>query len=304
MKQLGELGEDAIVKRLIEQLRGECPEQGNIVAGPGDDCAVVDLGQRGRYQLLKTDCIVEGVHYLSNTPAAKVGWKAIARVISDFAAMGGMPSHLLVTIAMPAGQSIQYLEKLYQGMQKCASRYGATICGGETSAVPTGSSAVISVAGTGWVEKSRCIMRGGGKAGDLVLVTGRLGGSIGGKHLTFVPRIEEARWLGKHFRIRSMMDLSDGLGSDLPRLAEASQCGYLLHENALPRNRGCSESQALADGEDYELLLSVSPRTVGRLQSEWAKKFPSLLLSVVGELTRKDAGGGSNIHGWEHFEPN
>lgn len=303
MNRLGEIGEDAIVKRLTGQLRGECPELGRIVAGPGDDCAVVDLGQRGRYQLLKTDCIVEGIHYFSNTPAAKVGWKAIARVISDFAAMGGMPGHLLVTIAMPADRSIQYLEKLYQGMQSCASAHGAAICGGETSAVPEGSAAVISVAGTGWVEKSSCIMRSGGKAGDVVLVTGRLGGSMGGKHLTFQPRLEEARWLGKHFRIRAMMDLSDGLGCDLPRLAAASHCGYLLYEDALPRNRGCSVSQALADGEDYELLLSVSRRTAGRLQSCWAEKFPSLPISVVGELTDADVANGQEIHGWQHFQP-
>ncbi len=302
MNRLGEIGEDAIVKRLIEQLDGDCPEAGRIVAGPGDDCAVVDLGQRGRYQLLKTDCIVEGIHYLPETPADKVGWKAIARVISDFAAMGGMPGHLLVTIAMPAKQSIQYLEKLYEGMQKCASAYGAAICGGETSAVPDGAAAVISVAGTGWVEKPRCIMRGGGRAGDLVLVTGRLGGSLAGKHLAFQPRLEEARWLSKHFRLRSMMDLSDGLGCDLPRLAAASNCGYVLHEKALPRNKGCDVSQALADGEDYELLFSVSPRTVGRLQSAWEKQFPDLLLTVVGELTHADGTSGQEIHGWQHFQ--
>lgn len=303
MNRLGEIGEDAIVKRLIEQLHGDSSGEGRIVAGPGDDCAVVDLGQRGRYQLLKTDCMVEGIHYLRDEPAAKVGWKAIARVISDFAAMGGMPGHLLVTIAMPAGQSIQYLEKLYQGMQKCASAYGAVICGGETSAVPKGSSAVISVAGTGWVEKSRCIMRSGGKAGDMILVTGRLGGSLRGKHLTFEPRLEQARWLGEHFRIRSMMDLSDGLGCDLPRLAAASQCGYLLHEDALPRNRGCSVSEALADGEDYELLFSVSPRTVSKLQSAWEKQFPVLSLSVVGELTHTKALSDPEISGWQHFQP-
>ena len=124
MSCLGDIGEDALVKRLIEQLGDECAKDESIILGPGDDCAVVDLGQRGQcdqYQLLKTDSMVEGIHYLADTPAAKVGWKAVARVISDFGAMGGLPSHLLITIAMPPEKSVSYLEKLYQGMQRCAS---------------------------------------------------------------------------------------------------------------------------------------------------------------------------------------
>ena len=307
MSSLGDIGEDALVKRLIEQLGDGCANDESIILGPGDDCAVVDLGKRGQcdqYQLLKTDSMVEGIHYLADTPAAKVGWKAIARVISDFGAMGGLPSHLLITIAMPPEKSVSYLEKLYQGMQRCASAYGATICGGETSAVPENAAAVISVAGTGWVEKSRCIRRSGGKRGDLILVTGKLGGSIRGKHLSFSPRVEEARWLTEHFRVNSMMDLSDGLGSDLPRLAAASQCGYLLNEQSLPLNKACDISQAIGDGEDYELLFTISARSVGQLEQAWAKQFPELMLSVVGELTDNDHDAVSNGQGWQHFKSN
>lgn len=307
MSSLGDIGEDALVKRLIEQLGDGCANDESIILGPGDDCAVVDLAKRGQcdqYQLLKTDSMVEGIHYLADTPAAKVGWKAIARVISDFGAMGGLPSHLLITIAMPPEKSVSYLEKLYQGMQRCASAYGATICGGETSAVPANAAAVISVAGTGWVEKSRCIRRSGGKRGDLILVTGKLGGSIRGKHLSFSPRVEEARWLTEHFRVNSMMDLSDGLGSDLPRLAAASQCGYLLNEQSLPLNKACDISQAIGDGEDYELLFTISARSVGQLEQAWAKQFPELMLSVVGELTDNDHDVVSNGQGWQHFKSN
>ncbi len=303
MKRLRDMGEDALIERLLNQLPKGADAGGNVIVGPGDDCAVVDVGHRYRYQLLKTDSLVEGVHYLPETPAAKVGWKAVARVVSDFAAMGGWPDQLLVTIAMPSDMEVRYLEKLYRGMQKCASKYGATICGGETSSVPKGSAAVISIAGTGWVKKRKYITRSGGKAGDSVLVTGKLGGSIRGKHLNFLPRLEEARWLAENFRIRSMMDLSDGLGRDLPRLAKASDCGYRIDEQSLPRNRNCSVAQALGDGEDYELLVTVSKRTAARLSKEWKTFFPQLPLTVVGELDVVGGTESNNLGGWQHFQP-
>jgi thiamine-monophosphate kinase len=299
MKQLSDIGEDALIRRLISGLdQGE-----DVLVGPGDDCAVVDVGLEDRYQLLKTDSLVEGVHYLAETPAVRVGWKAIARVLSDFAAMGGYPGQLLVTIAMPADKKLLYLEELYRGMEKCASRYEAVICGGETTSVPTGSAAVISVAGTGWVKKNQLVCRGGGAIGDRVLVTGQLGGSIKGKHLDFTPRLDEAKWLTANFHLQSMMDLSDGLGRDLPRLAQASGCGYIIYEDDLPRNIDCSVAQALGDGEDYELLLTVSASEVSILLVQWAERFPKLPLTVVGELTEKSAKNSSDsaTGGWEHF---
>ncbi len=301
MSRLVDIGENAVVERLIAQLGHTCEKDDQLVVGPGDDCAVVDLDQVDRYQLLKTDSLVEGIHYLPETSASQVGWKAVARVISDFAAMGGMPGHMLVTIAMQPKTSMGYLERLYQGMQSCASLYGATICGGETSSVPEGSAAVISVAATGWVEKNRCVRRSGGNVGDLVMVTGSLGGSIEGKHLSFSPRVDEARWLTDHFRINAMMDLSDGLGSDLPRLAAASQCGFTICHDSLPCNEGCDLAQALADGEDYELLFTVLPELEKPLREAWAMNFPDLQLSVVGKLTEKQEGVTVGEQGWQHF---
>ena len=302
MERLADMGEDALIERLLRQLKDPCSIGDQIIVGPGDDCAVVDLGQRGKYQLLKTDSMVEGVHYLPETPAAKVGWKAVARVISDFAAMGGMPGQLLVTIAMPADKSVVYMERLYQGMQRCASAHGAVICGGETSSVPDGSAAVISVAGTGWVERARCTTRSGGKAGDRILVSGKLGRSIRGKHLSFSPRLEEARWLTENFRIRAMMDLSDGLGRDLARLAMASGCGYRIEEQSLPRDRACDIAQALWDGEDYELLFTVSARTAAKLCDAWKDRFPALSLTVVGELIGGQSAAAPESSGWQHFK--
>ncbi|MBT8035946.1 MAG: thiamine-phosphate kinase [Verrucomicrobiae bacterium] len=303
MKRLSDIGEDSLIERLVHRLDRGGESGDRVVVGPGDDCAVVDVGRPGLYQLLKTDSLVEGVHYLAETPAAKVGWKAVARVISDFAAMGGWPGQLLVTIAMPADKEVRYVDGLYRGMNKCAAAYGAEICGGETSSVPDGSAAVISVAGTGWVKKSRYVTRSGGQVGDLVLVTGKLGGSIKGKHLNFLPRLEASRWLVDQFRIRSMMDLSDGLARDLPRLAMASDCGFLIDKKMIPRNRGCDLSQALGDGEDYELLLTVSRRTAAKLCRDWSHAFPALPLTVIGELTDKASGEAlpGQLGGWSHF---
>jgi len=295
MKKLSDVGEDALISRLVRGL-----DQGDdVLVGPGDDCAVIDLGISDVYQLLKTDSLVEGVHYLPDTDACRVGWKAIARVLSDFAAMGGYPGHLLVTIALPATQELRYVEALYKGMEKCASRYGAVICGGETSAVPDGSAAVISIAGTGWVKKDQLVRRSGGEVGDLVLVTGELGGSIKGKHLSFSPRLDEVKWLTEHCCLHAMMDLSDGLARDLPRLAKASGCGYQIDKATIPRNRECSVAQALGDGEDYELLFTLAADEVSRLKDEWSIAFPALELSVVGSLTSEPVDLPSG--GWEHF---
>ena len=298
MKTLEDMGEDAVVSYLIGMLnQGE-----GVVVGPGDDCAVVDVGQPDRFQLLKTDCLVEGVHFESREDPERVGWKAVARVVSDFAAMGGEPEHLLVTIALSPETELSYVESLYTGMQKCASQFHASLVGGETSAVPSGSAALISVAGTGSVEKSQLVTRAGGEVGDAVFVSGCLGGSIKGRHLDFVPRVEEVLWLTQHFNVHAMMDLSDGVARDLPRLAAASECGYRIDRNAVPVTDGCNVSQALGDGEDYELMFAVAAEDVQSLFESWSKIFPDTPLSKIGSLCEQGEGQCFENGGWQHFE--
>lgn len=294
-QRLRDLGEDALISRL---LRG-FPGGGTLRVGPGDDCAVVDPG-RGELRLLKTDAIVEGVHFLPTTPPAKVGWKAIARVLSDFAAMGGRPEHLLVTVAVDPDKPVAWMDGLYRGIRDCLGRHGGLLAGGETSRLAAG--ALISVAGEGKVARSQLTLRSGGKPGDHVVVTGRLGGSIRGKHLDFDPRLAEAAWLVRHLRPGAMMDLSDGLGKDLPRLAAASGCGYRIDPAAIPRTRGCTAAQAIGDGEDYELLFTVPPRRWRpAVREAWRAAFPGLPLTVVGELT--PPGEGMQLSGgWDHFD--
>jgi thiamine-monophosphate kinase len=160
----------------------------------------------------------------------------------------------------------------------------------------------LSVTLTGWVERECCVLRSGGRPGDAVYVTGRLGGSIGGRHLNFRPRVAEARWLVESFRPTAMMDLSDGVGADLPRLADASGCGYALWRDQIPKSRGCTVEQALGDGEDYELLFTMTDAMTSDLETQWRADFPKLPLTRIGELTPRNGGGNLRLnHGFDHF---
>jgi thiamine-monophosphate kinase len=137
----------------------------------------------------------------------------------------------------------------------------------------------------------------------LLYVTGRLGGSFhSGRHLDFRPRLEEGRWLAANFRIHAMMDLSDGLAADLPRLALASGTGFRLLREAVPCAPGCKLEQALGDGEDYELLFAVARRSAVSLEKRWRRKFPEVELTEVGELAPAGERTGLNgAGGYDHF---
>ena len=293
---LGEIGEDRLLARLMPSAR----RLRNVAAAAGDDCAVVQSPRAGELLLLKTDCVVEGIHFSSDNDARAAGWKAMMRPLSDFAAMSGVPQFALVTLIAPPGKTVRWTEKLYAGLRKAAKKFNVQIIGGETSA--TRGRAVISVSVSGVVEKDRWISRSGGRIGDALFVTGKLGGSLRGKHLRFIPRIEESRWLTKNFSIHAMMDLSDGLGADLPRLARASRLGFEIDESVIPRTPGCTLEQAINDGEDYELLFAIAPREVKRLQKSWKKKFPKLLLTRLGRLIPQSAIRNPHFRGYVHFK--
>jgi thiamine-monophosphate kinase len=297
---LADIGEDHLVAELTRSLRFNS----RVKIGPGDDCAVVKFGKR--WQLLKTECVVEGIHFWKESPAIWVGWKALCRAISDVAAMGGKPMDALVTIAVAPQARLRWLRGVYSGLRKAAQRYEVNLVGGETSRSP--GPVFISVALTGIVEKRRALLRSGGNPGDSLYVTGQLGGSIRGKHLRFEPRLAEALWLADHFAINAMIDLSDGLGSDLPRLAKASNTAFEIDPERLPLNKGCSIEQAISDGEDYELLFAVSPEIAPALEQRWTRKFPTLALTQIGRLTelkrqKLNASGLDRVtdSGYDHF---
>ncbi|HSH38782.1 MAG TPA: thiamine-phosphate kinase [Chthoniobacterales bacterium] len=280
---LRELGED----RLLQQITRTLPRNRSVVLGPADDCALVRIDSNENLLVLKTDCVVEAVHFTADAKPSAVGWKAMARPLSDFAAMSAVPQAALVTLIVPAGTSASWIRQLYRGLSKAAAAFDVAIVGGETSR--TDGPAALSVSVSGTVERDRCVRRSGGRAGDDLFVTGQLGGSLRGHHLKFTPRIVESRWLTEHFRVHAMMDLSDGLGADLPRLAAASGVGFDVDEATLPRNRGCSIEQAIGDGEDYELLFAIAPGDSERLQRRWRKRFRKLPLTWIGRFIPRSA---------------
>ena len=282
--KLGDLGEDRLLDELLPRL-----SPGNaVVAGPRDDCAVVETHARGKLLVLKTDCVVEGVHFLRGTNALDVGWKTMARPLSDFAATSAVPQFALITLMLSEKTDVAWVKQLYQGLRRAADRFRVSIVGGETSSMP--GAIAISASVIGFVERDRWVPRGGAKPGDDLFVTGRLGGAWKRKHLRFTPRIMESRWLTKNFSIHAMMDLSDGLGTDLPRLARASKVGFKIEAENLPLSRGAKINDAISKGEDYELLFAVPRRENKRLKEKWHRKFPKVPLTHIGSLTSQSAG--------------
>jgi thiamine-monophosphate kinase len=285
---------------LIHRLVAGLKLDRSVIVGPGDDCAVVKApAKAGERLLLKTDTVVEGVHFTTETPPKLIGRKAMARVISDFAAMAGTPCHALVTLIAPPQTPVKRMLAVYAGLREMAEAHGVNIVGGETS---RGEQLILTVSLTGTVGEKSWIARSTAKAGDLLLVTGQLGGSIKGKHLRFEPRVAEARWLTENLPVRAMMDLSDGLAKDLPRLADAGGLGFELWAPEIPITPGCTLEQALGDGEDYELLLAVSPKMKASMMHQWHCFSPKVPLTVIGQLLPLDGKSTNKLKGgWEHF---
>src|SRR5215469_258674 len=253
---------------LIAKLTKSLPANETVVAGAGDDCAVLDFGLAEKLFLFKTDSVVEGVHFTAETPPEKIGHKALARCLSDVAAMAGTPAAALVTIGLPKSFDAGRVGKIYDGLNALAKKYSVAVVGGETTTNPGGI--FISIALLGTVGRGKQILRSGAKAGDAIFVTGELGGSLFGKHLGLEAGNAEAQWLAKHFFIHAMADLSDGLAGDLRHILTASGVGAELLKTAVPVSRaaklqaqGGSSAKpafaaALTDGEDFELLLTVA----------------------------------------------
>lgn len=283
---------------LIERLTAGLPTNPSLVTGPGDDCAVLDLGVPDRLVLFKTDAVVEGVHFTAETPPEKIGHKALARCLSDIAAMAGTPNSVLVTLGLPADFSAERVERIYAGLNALARRYDVAVAGGETTRNPGGF--LIAIAALGTVPRPGCVRRSGARPGDAIFVTGELGGSLAGHHLDFEPRLAEATWLRENFPPHAMIDLSDGLAGDLRHLLKASGVGAELHSRSLPIRRAARVAAretpgakpallaALTDGEDFELLFTVAAPAAVPLLDGWKAAFPDVRLSCIGKVTAGD----------------
>ena len=304
---------------LIHRLTGALPTNESVVVGPGDDCAVLEVGAQDRLLLFKTDAVVEGIHFRNETPPEKIGHKALARCLSDIAAMAGTPTAALVTVGLPRDFDAAFVEAIYTGMNALARRHNVAIVGGETTTNP--ERVLLSVAMIGFAPRGKVLLRSGAKAGDAIFVTGELGGSLAGKHLDFEPRLIEARWLAENFPVHALMDISDGLAGDLRHLLKASGVGAELLKGAIPISRAAKLAAkagdsakpafvaALTDGEDFELLFTVASKDAVPLLDAWKQQFPKLRLSCLGRI---HAGNGITIrdktgvrpltaHGYVHF---
>jgi len=251
--RIGTLGEF----RFIERVKKRFPKQSNAVLSIGDDCAVLGF-TRGRYLLVTSDMLIQDVHFdLKKVSPSRVGRKALAASLSDIAAMAGIPKYYVVSLAVPAGMPVAFLDDFYSGMIKLAKEYGVELIGGDTNRADV---FICDITVIGETEKRSLARRDGAKTGDDIFVTGSLGGSIKGKQYDFTPRLREARILVRDFRIHSMIDISDGLASDLCHITDASGVGAVIYEARLPVSRDAdSKYGALSDGEDYELLFTLPP---------------------------------------------
>ena len=310
-----------------------------VPLGIGDDAAVV-RARRGREWVVSTDAFVEGCHFLSrlHTPHA-VGYKALARAVSDLAAMGATPRYFLLTLALPGRKAGRWLDEFARGMALAARRFDIRLIGGDVSRHDRVAAALAVIGDT---QRSRALTRSGARPGDALYVSGRLGAAQDGlemllragargaarredsysveRHLYPVPRLELGSWLAAQRLASAAMDVSDGLSTDLGRLCAASGLGAVVHAGALPmarderpgarrgetvRARATELRRALDGGEDYELLFTV-PR---RLTSRIPHAFRGVPITRIGELTAgrtvllEENGRMRKLRarGWEHF---
>ena len=304
---------------LIARLTRSLPSNKSVVVGPGDDCALLDLGIPDRLVLFKTDAVVEGIHFAADAAPEKIGHKALGRCLSDIAAMAGTPTAALVTLALPRELQPDRVMKVYDGFNALAREHEVAVVGGETTVNP--ERMVISVALLGWVPRGKATLRSGAEPGDALFVTGELGGSFSGKHLEFEPRLAEARWLAGNFAIHAMMDLSDGLAGDLRHLLKASRVGAELLSTSIPVSRAAKLAAraggsakppllaALTDGEDFELLFTIASRDAVPVLDAWKAAFPNLALTCIGKIIEgegihlRDRKGARPLkeHGYDHF---
>lgn len=219
----------------------------------GDDCAVLDVSPLGTL-LVTTDSVIDGVHARWSVEGPRAfGYKAVARGLSDVAAMGGEPLWAFLAVCLPHGVREEEAKELFLGAESA----GCPLMGGDTAFGPT-PYAVGTVLGR--THPKGPALRSGGRAGDWILVTGPLGGSLRtGKHCRFTPRVKEARAIMDQFDVGAMIDVSDGLSTDLTHLLRASRVGCRLEAARIPRTEGCDLAQALNDGEDFELIATVRP---------------------------------------------
>jgi len=298
--QIRDIGEIKLIQRLTKNLRLDR----TVIKGPGDDAAVIEW-TRDKYMLLTCDMLVEDVHFSRKraTPF-EIGWKALGRSLSDIAAMGGIPRYAVVSAGIDPALRVSVADGIFKGIRSLADKFGVNIVGGDVTA---SKKIVIDITVVGEAGKKALATRSGARPGDLIFVTGSVGGSIKGRHLNFIPRVNEARRLVTRFKVSSMIDITDGLELDLWRIVKASGVGAKVFKDAVPLSKAAvSFDRAMRDGEDFELLFTMSKADAGRflrakpgriktpvtyIGQIMPKKYGYRLASASGEEKRLGAEG-------------
>jgi len=312
-------------KSLIARIRSQARPRPGVIQGIGDDCAILQT-PAGHEMLVTTDFSLEGIHFRREWhPPKVVGHRCLTRGLSDIAAMGGEPIAAFLSLALPRNLPQSWVDRFLRGFLKLAQAFKVSLAGGDTAESPGGVLADIVVVGA--TPKGTAIRRSGARPGDRIYVTGKLGGSAAALDLLFaghklrardfhqhfhpMPRIEVGRFLREHKLTSAMIDISDGLSTDLSHICEESGVGAEILAEAIPRSvlgRPAGDVDlhyALHGGDDYELLFT-SPR---------AKRVPARIAGVpiirIGHIGRdrhlilmNDQGMGLELkpHGWQHFQ--
>jgi thiamine-monophosphate kinase len=275
LKSLGEFG-------LIQRLSKKVFLEQSVIQGIGDDTAVLPF-TKDKFLLFTTDLLCEDVHFTRKENPFLIGHKALACSLSDIGAMGGVPTFAVVSIGLPKSLSIGFVDKMYHGINTLAKKFKTSIVGGDTI---KSDKLIINVALLGEVEKTKVVLRSGANIGDQVFVTGALGRSLKTKkHLSFTPRLKEARVLVTRFKPSAMIDISDGLAADLGHILEESKKSAVLDEVAIPKIKGASLDQALFDGEDFELVFTFSRKQASKIFMQ-----KELKVFWIGEITKQGRG--------------
>ena len=327
--------EGALLNRIRQAVLSDGGSKARCVRlGIGDDAAILKP-RPGREMIVSSDFLIEGVHFLPADPPNAVGYKALARAVSDLAAMGAEPLSFLLNLAMPSARTGAWLDKFLKGMDQATRKFRIPLIGGDLA---NNEKVAVCVVVIGDVPSGRAVQRSGARPGDLIYVSGKLGAarlgleislkrfdkrrdarSLLASHLCPSPRLELGSWLASHRVATAMMDISDGLSIDLARLCESSRVGAVVYADCIPEARipepwrrrlrlspSAALGFALNGGDDYELVFTVPERGVKQL-----KRAPGgVRLTCIGEVTRKreillinSTGQESllQIHGWDHF---
>ncbi len=325
--------EDSLLRKFAESSRSSRSRTAtpSVSLGIGDDAAL--FRPRPGYQTILTcDWFLEGTHFLRRKhPPDAVGWKCLARALSDVAAMGGAPRCFLLSLALPQTHTARWLELFLAGLRRASHKFHCVLAGGDTT---RRSDILINITVLGEIASRSAILRSGAREGDIIYVSGRLGeaelglrimqrnkgtaskkNSLTRKHLYPEPRLALGQWLVKNGLASAMMDLSDGLSSDLPRLCAASAVGAQLEMAKIPQIRATDVALkhghnpiqlALHGGDDYELLFTIPPHKAKLLP----KTFRGVALIPIGKITRnrdllvlEGSGHARQLvpHGWDPF---